>query len=45
MDSLAQYPLDYRATSVVRDTPGGTVHDLEAHLKKTYAENVTVEFE
>ena len=43
MDSTSQYPLDYRATSVTKELP--TLHDIQNHLKKTYAENITVEFE
>ena len=43
MDSTSQYPLDYRATEVTKEC--ATLHDLQNHLKKTYTENVTVEFE
>ena len=42
---MEQYPLDYRVTDVLKETNGGTVHDVENYLKRTYASNVTVEFE
>jgi 2-oxoglutarate dehydrogenase complex dehydrogenase (E1) component-like enzyme len=42
-DSTSQYPMDYRVTSVTKDLT--TIQDIQNHLKKTYAENITAEFE
>lgn len=45
MDSMSQYPLDFRFSQSIEKNTGGTVHDLEKYLKRTYSRNVTAEFE
>ena len=37
--------MDYRVTEELKENNSGTVYDVENYLKRTYATNVTVEFE
>ena len=42
---MQQYPLDYRFSQSIEENTQGTLHDLEKYLQRTYASNVTAEFE